>query len=96
MATEFWQDYALHALQSDAHLVVGLYFSDESEKAPGCVPSGAPIVWIAAKVWGEGQHAAYEKLNADRPNGWYPGPALRRATAGVARANADSPGVYIR
>ena len=44
---EFWQDYALRA---DAHLVVGLYFSDEHEKAPGYVRSGAPIVWMAAKV----------------------------------------------
>jgi hypothetical protein len=29
---------------------------------------------MAAKVGGEGQQAAYKKLNADPPSGWYTGP----------------------
>jgi hypothetical protein len=73
---EFWQDYALR--RADAHLVVGLYFSDEHEKAPGYVCSGAPIVWMAAKVFGEGQQEAHKKLNADPPSGWYPEPTWWR------------------
>ncbi len=67
----FWQD---HVLQSGARLVVGIYLSDEDEKAPGYVPSGAPTVFMAAKVEGEGQQSAYQKLNADTPSGWYPCP----------------------
>ena len=54
-------------------LVVGLYFSDEYERAPGYVRSGTPIVWMAAKVEGDNAAEVHRALEQDPPTNWYVG-----------------------
>lgn len=67
----FWQDYNLGG---DVRLVVGLFCTDEHEKAPGFAPTRQPLVWMAAKVennddWPE----IAKRLEANPPEGWYLG-----------------------
>lgn len=64
----FWQDYAF---RNGARLVVGLYRTDDDQKAPGYVPSHTPIVWMAAKYESEAKQATYAKLDNDTPEGWF-------------------------
>jgi hypothetical protein len=64
----FWQDYDLH---NGARLVVGLYRTDDDQKAPGYVPSDTPIVFMAAKYETEAKQVTYAKLDGDTPDGWY-------------------------
>jgi hypothetical protein len=67
----FWQDYTL---RDGSRLVVGLYCSDEGEKAPGYVTTRTPEVWMAAEAdhlenWPE----VSRELEAHPPEGWYVG-----------------------
>ena len=67
----FWQDYNLGG---DVRLVVGLFYTDEHEKAPGFVPARGPLLWMAAKV----EHAddwpqLMKQLESSPPPGWYVG-----------------------
>jgi hypothetical protein len=64
----FWQDYAF---PNGARLVVGLYRTDDDQKAPGYIPSHTPIVFMAANYESEAKQATYAKLDDDTPDGWY-------------------------
>jgi hypothetical protein len=50
---------------------VGLYYSDENEKAPGYVRSRTPIIWMAAQIERKDKQAAYARLEETSPSGWY-------------------------
>lgn len=67
----FWQDYTL---QDQTRLVVGLFCSDEGEKAPGYVTTRVPLVWMAAKADHlENWPNVSRNLEARPPEGWYVG-----------------------
>ena len=84
-----WQDYRL---EGDARLAVGLFRSDEYEKAPGFVSSDRPIVWMAAKIEDGGQEDHHAKLEERPPAEWFTGrrwyerPSVWRPLTPVLRA----------
>ncbi len=67
----FWQDFEF---STGERLVVGLYYRDEHENAPGFVASRMPLVWMAAKIDGrENQADVYKTLESHPPDGWQTG-----------------------